>query len=505
MKRITRHNLEVVVFICGAVVMVFELIGSRITAPYLGTSLYVWTSIIGVILASLSLGYHFGGTLADRRPEVRPLAGVIFLSAFALLGTYFLKSGIPLLIANFPLSLELKSVCISIVLFAPTSFLLGMVSPYAVRLRVEESKKAGSVAGNLYAISTAGSIFGTFIGGFYLIPHIGTTVSLLILAALLVTAALLLVGTQIFSILRRPFFPLVLVFLGSSAILSHASDTLLQNQRIQEIDTEYSKILVYPGTDARTKKPTLHVATDPFGTQAAIFTDGTDDLVFDYTKFYRLAEFFVPDIENALMVGGSAYTYPRDFLRQFEKATMDVVEIDSGMTEIARKYFGLIDAPRMSILHEDGRIFLNRNEKVYDVIFMDAFNSASSIPFHLTTTEAVQKMHDQVREGGAVLVNLISAFEGDRGKFFRAEYATYKKIFPQVYVFGIDDRVNGGTVQNLMLVALKSSKVPLFEEADASLCDKLSHLWTKSVPGDVPILTDDFAPVEYYKKLSIEG
>ena len=181
---------------------------------------------------------------------------------------------------------------------------------------------------------------------------------------------------------------------------------------------------------------------------------------------------------------------------------MDVVEIDPDMTEIARKYFGLQENPRMNIIHQDGRIYLNGNAKKYDLIFIDAFNSFSSIPFQLTTIESVRKTFESLADDGAVFVNIISSIEGDKGKFFRAEYATYKDIFPNVYVFALNFPANGEAVQNLMLVATKADK-PIDFSASPSLAKYSDKLWTRNIAEDVPILTDDFAPVEYYKRMSI--
>lgn len=483
--------------------MIFELIGSRIVAPYIGTSIYAWTSLIGVILASLSLGYYVGGYIADKKPDTKPLALIIFISATAILISLFLKDIASLFIVSFPVSIELKSILISAILFAPASVLLGMVSPYAVRLRIKDSETAGSASGNLYAISTLGSISGTFLAGFYLIPNLGSSTSLFSLSITLFILSLLLFGGQIFNNRFKLFFIISVIFFASFSFLFATVGDFTAGRLVADIDTEYNRIWVYKGIDQKTKKPILSLATDPYITQAATFTDGTDDLVFDYTKFYRLAGFFYPNPKAALIIGGAAYTYPRDFLKEFKDADLDVVEIDPGMTNVARKYFGLKDSARLSIIHEDGRIFLNGNQKKYDTIFVDAFSSASSVPFQLTTVEAVKKIYTSLNDNGAVLVNVISAREGNRGKFFRAEYATYKRVFPQVYAFAVQNEKDVNIIQNIMLVALKTDKVLSLKSFDKRFNTKLDHLLTKSVTNDLPILTDDFAPVEYYKRLSL--
>src|SRR3989344_4531585 len=137
-----KYNLEIVVFISGAVVMVFELIGSRVVAPYVGTSIYVWTSLIGMILASLSAGYYYGGGVAGTRPSVKPLGVILFIAGVAILFSAVIKDSASLMVVFMPVSIEIKSLLISAVLFAPASFLLGAVSPYAVRLRMKEDGKS---------------------------------------------------------------------------------------------------------------------------------------------------------------------------------------------------------------------------------------------------------------------------------------------------------------------------------------------------------------------------
>ena len=170
------------------------------------------------------------------------------------------------------------------------------------------------------------------------------------------------------------------------------------------------------------------------------------------------------------------------------------------MTDLARKYFRLKDDPRLSIYHQDGRVFFNTTKNKYDVIFGDAFNSFSSTPFHLATKEVVQKQYDILNEGGVVILNIISAIEGEKGDFARAEYATFKSVFPQVYLFPVQSPESGEQIQNVMLVAVKSNNMAEFNSANIELNEYLAHRWLGEVASDKPVLTDDFAPVEHYKK-----
>jgi len=277
---------------------------------------------------------------------------------------------------------------------------------------------------------------------------------------------------------------------------------LFTRYHILDIDSKYSRIKVYPSTDRLTGKEVLNVSTDPFGTECAMFVE-SDELVFAYTKFYRLDGHFKPDLKNTLMLGGCAYSYPKDFLKRFPNAHMDVVEIDPVMTELAKKYFRLKDDDRLTTYHEDARRFLNRSDKKYDVIYGDAFNSFSSVPFQLTTKEAIQLEYDALNDGGVVLANLISSIDDTSGKFLRAQFAMYRSVFTQVYLFPVTYPEDGAYVQNILLVAIKSDKPPLFESEDPELNEYLKHRWLKEVKNDLPILTDDYAPVDYYKRESL--
>lgn len=263
-----------------------------------------------------------------------------------------------------------------------------------------------------------------------------------------------------------------------------------------DVDTAYNRIWIYNRIDFRTNKIVKMMGINNEN-HSSMFLD-SDELVNEYTKYYHLAKHFNPNFKKTLMLGGAGYSYPKDFLHKYPEATIDVVEIDPKVTELAKKYFRLEESPRLTIYHEDGRVFLNKTPEKYDVIFGDAFSSQHSLPYQLTTKEAVQKKYNILNDDGMVILNIISAIEGEKGKFLRAEYATYKSLFPQVYLFPVAYLGNSNMVQNIILVALKSEKDQTFNDSDPKLNEYLQHLWKKTVDADVPILTDNFAPVDYY-------
>jgi spermidine synthase len=487
-----KFSLEIAVFICGASLMILELVGSRVLAPYVGTSTVVWTSLIGIILAALSLGYYIGGKMADIEAEVRKLALVILGAAFFILAIVLVNGEILSFVTEVTRNVYLTAVSATIILFSVPSFLLGIVSPYAVKLKVKDLRYAGRLVGDLYAISTIGSIVGTFAAGFFLIPFLGTTNILFFLVALLVLASLFISPGKFFSI-RWIFiiilFGLMIFFLTKSA---HADTS-----QLIDVDSQYNRIWIYPTVDPDSKRPVLNLSTDPYGIQSGMFLDNDNELVYRYSKYYRLADVINPHIHAALMIGGAAYSYPKDFLRNHPSASLDVVEIDPEMTALAKKYFNLPTNPNLHTDNEDARVFLNDNRKKYDAIYVDAFTSHLSIPYQLTTKEAVQKMYDSLSDQGVVIVNIISAFQGDKSKFLRAELATYKSVFPQVYLFRVDN-TDAYQIQNVMLMAVKNSATAKLVSNNAELYSYLHMIYQEPIADDLPVLTDDYAPVDYY-------
>jgi len=293
-----------------------------------------------------------------------------------------------------------------------------------------------------------------------------------------------------------PIF-VVLVITATAIFGTHVVLKTPSEYRV-DIDTAYNRIWIYEQTDRGTNRPVRVLATDPFVIQSEMYLDKDDDLVYGYANYFRLAEHFKPGFRKSLMIGGAGYAYPKDYLRRFKDSTLDVVEVDPGMTALAKKYFNLKDDPRLAIYHQEGRAFLNNTQKQYDIIMVDVLKSAYSMPYQLATIEAIVKMHDRLTEDGVLFINMIGAIEGDNGRFVRAEYATSKAVFPRVYLFPVQNRNDGLLVQNIMLVATKSDLRIKLDNRDSELTQYLNELWVKIIPDDVPVLTDDFAPVDFY-------
>lgn len=491
-------TLDLVVFLCGAVVMIYEITGSRVLAPFIGTSTYIWTSLIGVILAALSLGYWLGGSMADRLPKKSVLASAILVAAGLIALTILVKDPFLTAIAAFPAGLEIKAVIAAIILFAPASVALGFVTPYAVKLRMESLGEAGRTVGRLYALSTIGSIVGTFAAGFLLLPFLGSNRTLyLITIALFLTTPLLIAFRP-----DRKNIGILLVLALAIAANELTSYAMYRSIGFEDIDTEYSRVRVFRTTDPTTQREIEAMTFDPHSTQSAMFTD-SDELVFEYTKFYHLISVLKPDFQRSLMIGGAGYSFPKAYLASFPNAALDVVEIDPALTDIARRRFRLKDDPRLRIFHEDGRVFLNRaSSSAYDVVMMDAFGSLFSVPYQLTTVEAVSQIHRVLADDGVVVFNLGSGIRGDASLFLHAEFATYQQVFPIVHIFKVRPDRPDDELQNLIVVACKRECLPAEPIGDPLIDSLLARRYTSDFPITAPTLTDDLAPVDRYMSIA---
>lgn len=492
---VKNYLLSLVVFISGFSVMSIEITGSRILAPFIGTSIIAWTSLIGVVLASLSLGYYLGGKVADKHPKREILGGIIGTASLYLFIVGIFNIWILTLLRENIVDLVTLSIISSLFLFGLPSVFLGMVTPFAMKLSLKSINKTGRVSGNLFAISTTGSILGTFLTGLYLIPVLGSS-KLILLSSLLLSlsAFLMLLDTKIVPKIKLfSFFLLVIIgmfFVGYEP----------PGIGIYDKDSKYNRIIVDIIDHPMFYKPVLALINgryqDRFVFQSGMFLHDEEELVAEYAKYFRLINHFLNDPKEVLLIGGGGYSYPRDFLRTNLQSKIDVVEIDPAITEVSKKYFNLRDDSRLTIYHEDGRLFFNNNEKQYDAILLDAYSSDSSAPFYLTTKEAIFEMSDSLAEEGLIIANIISAVDGKEGKFFRAEYNTFKEVFPQVYFFPLKEDLS--KTQNIILVASKSENPLSFESTNEEYSKYLSKVFSGDLLSDALILTDDYAPVEYY-------
>lgn len=487
-----KYFLEIAVFICGAAVMMIELVGSRVLAPHVGTSTLIWTSLIGIILGFLSLGYAWGGRIADKKPEAALLSKIILAAAVWTVLIALFGDLVVILVSKAALDLRLTAVIATTFLFGFPAVLLGAVSPFAAKLRSKDLQSTGATIGMLYAISTIGSIVGTFLAGFYLVSYFSNTVIFVIIACLLVLSSLF-ISVSRGGLWKRGLLTLVFILIAAQ---SRVFAQGLLGPDFVDVNSSYGRIWIYDISVKNDPKETLRMMqiNDETSSLDFVYKDG---LAAAYTRYYRLAAALKPDMKKALMIGGAAYSFPKDFIKRNPDATLDVVEIDPKLTKLARTYFRLKDSPRLRIYHEDARTFINRTKEKYDVVYMDTFRSFSP-PFQLITKECLGKVRDTLNEDGLVMANIISSVTGEKGQLLRAFLRTLKTIFPHVYVLAVHEEGKADVVQNFVVLAFKSPQIPPLKSEDMVMSSYLQKVWIDEIPEDLPVLRDDYAPVERY-------
>ncbi|NPD47711.1 MULTISPECIES: fused MFS/spermidine synthase [unclassified Lentimicrobium] len=484
----SKSFLLLLTFISGAMVMVFEIIGARILAPYIGTSFFVWTALIGFVLASLSLGYSIGGKWIDKNPDIK-IPAIAFLGAAAsLLLVLFIKDNFLEWVLQHVRGIKASAIISTFVLFVPASIFFGMISPMISKLLLDDLPKAGKTIGNVFAFGSIGSLFGTFLAGFYLLPNFSLTYILVTLFFISIAIALIIF------LMKKKW-----TFVGISILLVILGIFQLNKKKDQpytyQFESEYNSIKVFPSTDYSSGDSILIMQ---LGRQRAGGMSLSDrPLPFNYLYYFRLAEHFNPDFKNTLMLGGAAYSFPKYFLNEYSEAKIDVVEIDEEVTRVAQEYFGLKENKNLNIIHEDARTYINTCEEKYDIIYSDTFRNAVSLPYQLTTVEAIQKQYDLLNEGGVVLVNVIQAVEGKSSLFLQAELKTFMQVFPQVYLFADRGGQKREEIQSTIILAIKSETRPAFSSSDTSIDSLLAKRVTEAIPLNQAILYDDFAPVDY--------
>ena len=507
-----RHDwrLKLIVFVSGAVLMGLEMTGSRILAIHFGSSIYVWGAIIGIFLAALSLGYYTGGKLADLRPTFTPLNALLLLAGFWLMLIPFYANPVCRLLLRFNPGERLGPLLATLILFGGPSVLLGMVSPYAVRLAAHTVERIGNVSGSLYALSTFGSIAGTLLTAFWLVPALGARVLLQILGFSLLVLPLLVIAS---SSRRAQVAGGILLVASGLAYLNYQRLTPPAGT-LYEGDSAYHYIKVVDDKRRNTRFLQFNNYVE-----GAIDIDPPHETRVSYTNAFQLARIFKPNLSNILIIGGGGGIGARKFVADDAQVNVDLVEIDQKVVDLGRQYFHLEPSSRLRIHVDDGRNFVRHTTTKYDLVILDAFTIGGQIPFHLTTREFLSEIHQVLAPDGVVLANINGSLFGNRNRIMRAEYKTLATVFDHVYLFPHlhdNERTETGEldpnrIRSLILVAMNGptrwTKDSILASAEQLVQANVVRIPTflqdagkfyegSVVTDDVPLLTDDYAPVD---------
>jgi spermidine synthase len=489
LRRGLRPYLYLTAGITGAAVMIVEILGAKMLAPYVGTSHFVWTAQIAVTLAALACGYYLGGLLVDRSSRLGRLYAAILIAAAWLTLTVALRETVVYGLLALPL--PAASLLSSLILFFVPLSLLAMTGPFLIRVITSSVSDVGGNVGRLTAISTVGSFLGTAAIGYLLIPLLPNSITMYGTAALLaVVAFVFFLGWG-----RKPAALAAVVVLAAGVAASYWGQgaEALRIPRQEELyrgNSNFGILQVAQSADGR-----YRAYLNDYLVQNTYDTEqGRSASMFTYL-LEGLAEAYVPKLEKVLCIGMGMGIVPRDLARR--GLSVDAVEINPAVVPVAEKYFDL-DPKAFRLFIGDGRYFLNHTTDRYDAVLLDAFLGDSS-PSHLMSREAFASVKRVLKPDGVLVINTFVDYEAKRDFLGASLFKTLSSVFSAV-------RVHGARGANSLFVAspratLNFVHLPVLSEVHSDALSEVreafTHVWEPD-PSFGILLTDDYNPVEYY-------
>lgn len=489
-----RIGLFATVFITGAAVMVIELLGTRIIAPFYGASLYVWSSLISITMIALSLGYFIGGRWADRAKR----SGLALVIAAAGLLTLIIPwLARPILLATDPLGLRAGAFTSAFALFLPSLTMLGMVSPFAIKLYTTRMDGVGSSAGSIYAVSTVGSVVGTLLLGFFMFPVLGSREILVGMGAILLILALAIAWfeTRIFG--YRAFLPcLLLTILGFClapkivAAGHHTGNPKFKIQSERESLYGWVRVIDHTANDLRI------LTSDASAIGAATISDGVNRLT--YQNVVDLLPAMVPNMTKALVIGLGAGKMA-NALHDHYGITADTLEIDPAVADAATDYFGF--KPSGKNIIGDARYEIRHLQGPYDLIIHDCFTGGSE-PSHLLTVETLKQIRGLLSENGIMALNFVAFYDEGHNPSLTSVSRTIEQVFPY-QTFLISEP--GENFNDFIFLATNQ---PLDLNAPGLRAEQIAWLKERNRPLDNrsgTLISDNFNPLEHLQMAKAEN
>ena len=508
-KSIVGPYLYFSVFLSGGSILVMEIAAGRVLAPHFGNTLYTWTSMIGIILAALSLGYSIGGRLADRNPSSN-LFFLLMLGGAGLVALVPALRGILLPTMEENLGLRSGPVFAGLLLFAAPGCVLATLTPFAVKLAARGEGSLGAVTGNLFTWSTIGSILGTFATGFVFIPFFGlngiflTTAGALMLTALFglyLCGALKTLSSKRNMRVNLLLAAFVLAPMGTGAawlgvIPGVDKDTVWVRENV------YHMIRVFERAETDgVRVRELFLDHQPEG---AMIMGDNRKFFYEYTRFLELGPLFAPHMNRAIFIGGGAFTMPKALYLMKPEMSIAVAELDAEVVDAGKKFFRLKNFPKLKSLVGDGRRILRSSKGKYDFIVGDAYRGLRNIPPHLITKEFFEEARARLAPGGVFMLNLIGYRAGAGGTIYASVYRTMEKVFPEILIYSTDP-ANPYVAQNILIFGFRDEDVDRFRRVSEVMRRDPKFEFAVGArvapPGARfygPVLTDDYNPVEYF-------
>lgn len=478
-----KYYLYTTVFITGAVILILEILGTRIIAPYYGTTLYVWSSLITVTLVALALGYFIGGKLADKKPESNVMYLIIFFAGLSILLIPLISSFV--LTKTNSLGQMWGALTSTTILFTLPLFLLGMIVPYAIKLKAKDLEKIGITVGSLYAVATIGSFVGAILTGFFLIPNFGIKSIIYLISGSLFLVSIIWFFIQKKKIIQKKKM-LIIIAITIPILILQFNFSIPYNSRAVDHDVK----VIYQVESAYARLKVL----EEYNIYRYLIVDGSthtqynmrdDKFMFHYLELFEKAVKYHSNPKDVLVIGLGGGGTSKVFSKY--NLNVDTVEIDQKVLEIAKEFFNFND----SIIIDDGRHYIKTTNKKYDIVFLDVYNGYSIYPY-LFSKEAFEEIKNILNENGILVINSMGYENGHLSsddKLILSIYKTLKEVFPNIYVkstsYGLTSFV--------------------FYASDSTLSPDRYYLTINIVPkNDTKILTDDYNPIDTFTLELIE-
>jgi spermidine synthase len=502
-----------VAFITGAIVMSFEMLGSRYLNPYFGSGIYTWAALISTVLAALTAGYFLGGFLADRTASATVLGMIVGVASVYLLVLPSFADATLRFVLDAIDDVHVGSLYAALAIMFLPVVLLGVYSPFAIRLVLRNMQWSGTVSGTVYGVSTAGSIAGTLGTTFFLIPTIGTRAITLWLGAAGIGCALLLLALDRLHLRGKGvrstagLVALAVLVLAGSRIC--ADDLIDENVRAQmlehgdgevvHLETEYNDLFIDKRGSllglSSTYKRYAHI-------ESLVDLKDPDAMPLEYGRIMPVALAYPREIRRILVIGLGAGSLSTYLGRAMPDARIDVVELDPGVITAGKKYFGLRETDRVRFIESDGRVYLSRHKDTYDLILLDAFRELG-VPFHMLTREFYTLVKEHLAPGGAVAANVVA-----NTKLYLSTLVTLQAVFPTVDVYPAWSARNEAQAIAVAVSVPRPAAESLEQRAIVlqteyrfryPLPDLVGKRLTELDSKGADVLTDDFAPADLYR------
>jgi spermidine synthase len=477
--------------ITGAAIMIIEILGAKMLAPYLGTSHFVWTAQIAVTLVALAAGYYVGGRVVDYSPKLNHIYACILGAAIYLAFTLIVVEKVAF--ASLRFNLPLGSLLTSLFLFFIPLSLLAMVGPFMIRMLTVSFQGLGSSVGRLTAVSTLGSFAGTVLIGYILIPYLPNSITMVITAGGLMALTVAYFTIWEARLMLKPVFLCglgALFLFGCGGIQKHSGSKFSKAEEIYRANSNFGLMQVL-----QVRGGTQLFFLNDYLTQNTYDTaTGQSTSMFTY-MLHDLARAYTPRIDRALCIGMGVGIVPMQLAQA--GVEVDVVEINPAVLPVATQFFGC-DLSQFNLHIEDGRYFINRTEKQYDTIILDAFLGDSS-PSHLMSREAFASMRNRLTAEGTLVINSFGDFERGRDLFSASLHRTLREVFPSV-------KIHASGNGNIFFVASRQPNLeklhspgvahlhPSCREDAARAFATLIHFG----PEQGLVLRDDYNPIDFY-------